>query len=722
MALEECPSGRHAWVQGFVLGAALWAGGHAAAVLAPVQTYDYVANVDSLALAPDDSVLAVGGTEMLALMDPETGAFIHSFPGIEHHVETLAFSPDGGILLAMQRESATGFQFMSFWDIATREPIDLMPNFVESVTSAAWSPDGSQMLTAIGNDAQLWDIGSGALVRTFTGHDGIVRAVAFSANGAHLATGSADETVRVWEMASGAELRSLEGHTARILSVAFLGSGKRIVSTSSDRSAIVWDVDTGDALTAFTDRNQAVQLMAVSPDGTHALTQVGIFHPIGVNWDTATGERRFQLSHEDRPLAYEIGAAYTQDGSQIVSISAEANSLSFWDAATGKRIRHISGHGMLDNVVAVSFSPNGDRLMTAGGYNSYEFDLPIFTPTDSSVRFWDPLTGAPLGKLEGHTGRILYAVFSPDGSRLLTASLDGTARLWDMHSGEELHAFHTSLEFGFTGVAFSPDGERLVLGALDGSIRIYDANTLAVISTVGNGAVQALAYAPDGSAILTSENASAGPFVHARLRSSDTGLPIRDIGDGLGLSHAVAFSPDGTRILTMDGANAYLWDTETGEELQQFTGHDQPITCLAFSPNGKFVVTGQRGDPLTPFPASVQEASVRVWEVETGEELRAYVTWPVAAVTFSPNGEQVVAAMSGPSILEWDIADISPFIVGDVNNDGHADALDVQLVINAALGMPIPIGLRGDRTFSGKADAVDVQLVINHVLGLNGTG
>jgi len=276
-------------------------------------------------------------------------------------VTQVAYSPDGRLLAVA---SSLG---VYLYDAETLEEV----RFIECgarVYSVAFSPDGATLASGSGdNTVRLWGVADGRLLRTLEGHTYGVESVAFSPDGATLASGSDDTTVRLWGVADGRLLRTLEGHTGGVESVAFSPDGATLASGSRDGTVRLWRVADGRLLRTLEGHTEAVWSVAFSPDGATLASGSG-------------------------------------DGT-----------VRLWGVADGRLLRTLEGH--TEAVRSVAFSPDGATL-ASGSWR------------DNTVRLWRVADGRLLRTLEGHTNGVYSVAFSPDGATLASGSGDGTVRLW----------------------------------------------------------------------------------------------------------------------------------------------------------------------------------------------------------------------------------------------------------------------------------------------------
>ena len=204
-------------------------------------------------------------------------------------------------------------------------------------------------------------------------------------------------------------------------------------------------------------------------------------------------------------------------------------------------------------VTSAAFSPDGSRIVTASG--------------DNTARIWDAASAKEIAVLRGHGTDIFSlsvhsAAFSPDGSRIVTASQDKTARIWDATRGKEIAVLRGHDSY-VNSAAFSPNGSRIVTASGDKTARIWDATSAKQIAVVRghDNTVQSAAFSPDGSRIVTaSDDKTARIWDAASAKQIAKEIAVLRGHDGIVSS--AAFSPDGSRIVTAsDDETARIWDS-----------------------------------------------------------------------------------------------------------------------------------------------------------------
>jgi WD40 repeat protein len=306
--------------------------------------------------------------------------------------------------------------------------------------------------------------------------------------------------------------------------------------------------------------------------------------------------------------------------------------LTVWDAETGLEIRALKGHR--GPVSGVAFSPDGTRIVTGSN--------------DGSAKVWDADAYQELQTLNGHRADVRSVAFSPDGTRIVTGSNDGTAKVWDADTYRELRTLMGHRK-QVTGVAFSADGSRLVTASEDTTARVWDARTYQELHTLKghNGAVTSVAFSPDGSRLVTGSGDST-----AKIWDAETYRELHTLKGHLDSVRGVTFSPDGTRIVTASAdKTARVWESVTYEEVHTLKGHRNQVVSVAISPDGRRVVTGS------------SDSTARVWVADRSQELppgnrrtperspQIPTLWGhgdgVCAIAFSPDSKRIVTGSSG---------------------------------------------------------------------------
>jgi WD40 repeat protein/serine/threonine protein kinase len=297
------------------------------------------------------------------------------------------------------------------------------------------------------------------------------------------------------------------------------------------------------------------------------------------------------------------------------------------DARSDTSVTVCRGHG--SPVMSADFSTDGGRVVTAS--------------EDRTARVWNAATGAQLVQLDGHTSRVTRAAFDPQGTRVVTASDDGTARVWDAATGAQLVLLR-----GHEGVvasaAFSPDGTRIVTASNDCTARVWDAATGEQLALLGGhtSRLTRAAFDPAGTRVVTASYDGT-----ARVWDAATGEQLALLCGHEGIVTSATFSPNGTHVATSSfDTTARVWDAATGKELLLLRGHQSLVFCAAFSRDGTRVVT-----------ASV-DRTARVWDADTGKELADLHghSDTISSAAFSPDGTRIVTASNDCTARVWDAA------------------------------------------------------------------
>ena len=523
--------------------------------------------VESIAVNPDGSRIATGSTwGDVAVWDAKSGKKVRTFrTSSESHgdVRCVAFSPDGRYV-ASAADNA-----VDFWNVTSGEQVVSLAGH----KCLAFSPDGQKVASASNNllpggsddfsIVRVWNIETGEIGLTLTGHTNDVKAVAFSLDGAWIVTGSVDGSLKLWDTATGSERHTMRGHNGTVTCVAFSPDGQRIVSGSTDETLRLWNAKNGQETLALKGHASWATSVAFSHDGRRIFS--GSDDGIIKVWDAANRQEPIVLDGGDY-------VAVSPDGQRIV-VGDGGWLVRFWDLTTGQEIVPPGRHAI--SVHGVAYSPDGRLVVSCS--------------EDTTVKVWSAMTGQEQATLSGHAFDVHCVAFSPDGQRIASGSVDGCVKLWDTATGKET-ATLTQPTAQWNSIAFSPDGKRLVSVSAN-AVTLWDLSTAKEALTFEGhrDMITSVAFSPDGMWIASASYATLKVWDAATGRESVT------IKGHNGWINAVAFMPDSNHIVSgSDDATLQIWDSTTGLEIAALKGHTERVTSVAVCPDGQRIVSASR--------------------------------------------------------------------------------------------------------------------------------
>jgi WD40 repeat protein len=599
------------------------------------------------AFSPDGKrVITASEDNKADIWDAETGKHLTSLIGHEGFVWSAAFASDGARVVTASEDGTA-----RVWSAETGEKLLVINGNGAGLRRATFSLDAAHIVTASKDKkARIWDAKTGKQLVQLRGHTDEVWSAVFSPDGGRVVTASLDTTARIWDAKTGKQLVKPLKHDGEVYSAAFSRDGAHIVTASEDGTVGIWNAKTGQKdghLTTDYKKNKFTSA-AFSPDGRRIVTAS---HDFTVRmWDVSTKRVLIELKGHDDVVN---SATFSADGTHILSASDDTTAR-IWDIAAAPFLTVAHGD---DYVYKVSFSPDGARIVTAS--------------RDESARIWNASTGALLttlpsrkGAFKGDLGAMNTAKFDPQGERLVTAS-DYAVVIWNAKTGKPLITLDRNK--WFLSAAFSPDGSRIVTAAQDKTARIWDAKT-------GDQLIQPLEhpdkltfadFRPDGERVVTASEDGI-----ARVWDARTGKLLKAFNAHGGRMRGAAFSADGGRIVTAsDDGTARVWNARTAEVIAVLKGHLKQMASAAFNPDGTRVITAS------------EDGTARVWDAKTGQLLavpNANVQGEgLSDAVFSPNGAQIAIASEDGTARIWNIEISDAFTLACDRLGNKADLTDL---------------------------------------------
>lgn len=613
--------------------------------------YMHEGDVGNALYSPEGTMLAIGMGPDIMLYDPRTLDIALTLHGHKRDVNALAFvpatKPGHKLLLA---SSAVDEPDILVWDVDAAQPLFLLEGHTGWVRSLACSGDGAFIASgSTDRTIRLWDAQRGTLLHTFNGHADAVSDLAFSPDSTMLASTSRDGTVRLWDVEQGKEISIVTreplpffalppGEGAGLplwtTGVDFSPDGSLIAVGATDGTVQVVSVSTAQVVQMLEGHSELVVIGGVSfsPDG-RVLASASVDGTVRL-WDSTTGDSRGVLNHRGMQVR---GISWSADGTVLVSSSDTSGEVLFWDIADAQLIQTLPlAQGPL---LTLTYSPGSTLLGTSG--------------SNGTIRLWKVADNNQITLANGAIAANVLAFL--DDTTLVAATDDEAGRVMIVdtqrkHEPRVLQGMHGSA----VSVAVSPDHQAIAVGTKQNELTIWDVQSGERLTAFeGPGGVLAwLAFLNDSTTLVAGteagrENESRGNAVTAVWNTAGNQEPvhIRQYDERI---TGLAVQPGGDMVATTseDGLLTVWSGTDGHEHMQQQASNKQGwFTGVAFSPDGTMLAAG------------AADGSITFWDMATGKEVHQVMAGGggVLALAFRPDGAQLAASVWTGGIQVYEV-------------------------------------------------------------------
>lgn len=487
------------------------------------------------------------------------------------------------------------------------------------VNSVAFSHDGELLATgSADNTVRIWNVRNAQVLRTLSFHLADVFAVAFSPDSKWLASAGYDQQVILWHVASGERLRTFKTHTQPVTDVAFSGNGRFLATASRDSTIHIWDVHAGVLRHRIEAHRGRVTALAFHPNSL-TLASLGNDHIVKI-WNVETGRWVAELNHEGAPVT---DVVFSPDG-RLLATTALDGVVRMWRSGAWQMVRQLEAG---DAMNAVAFVPDGQTI----GVATRNGDLRLW-----DVRSWQAVLTQSL-----HSSSMLSLAFSPTDGLAATSGSDGYTNIWHV-ARREFAARLPAQSAEVLDLASHAD-DCVATAHVDGSIKIWNVKRGRLERTIAAhaGPVWSVSIDPIGGHI-----ASAGEDGAVKTWNRNTGRLIRALRGHSGPVYSASLSPDSRRVASAGNDKTIkVWDRSSGRLLDTLEGHTARVWSVRFSPNGLLLAS------------TSDDYSVRIWDSRSGALLHTLLGHAalVRLSSFSPDGARLASASSDNTVMIWDV-------------------------------------------------------------------
>jgi WD40 repeat protein/serine/threonine protein kinase len=566
-----------------------------------------VEHFNGVAFAPSGSAVAAGSRNgEIWLWEPKSGSFLQKWNGHDGEVTSVAFSAKGTILASGGTDRR-----VRIWSLDGRMIEELRTD--DPVISVDLDREERLVAAASGSEIALWDLQTGARVRTFEGHEDGATAVRFVPNGRTLVSAGRDGAVFAWSV-DGDQPRTIAKGGGLIWDLRVSPDGARVAAAGVSRRVQIFDLVSAALVHQIEGHEDEIYGLGFGPSG-RVIASGGLDRTL----------RLWRLDRRQDPPEGHTSAGHTIEvGSKrpIVATIGLDHSIRIWDLHTAAQLSVIHDSGLAPSNIDVS--PD-DTAVAASRSNG-------------SIAIWDISSGRELNVLEGLSGKVHGVVFSPAGGRLVGGGSDGTIAVWELPSGRRLRMFrgHAS---EISDVEITGDGKLLASGGADAVVRLWDLESGRLLRTLEGHSdyIYSLSFAPNAKWLVSAS-------LDGTVRRWDLASGQGEILGSAPRVHQVAVHPSGELVAAAGAAGAvHFWSLSKDKERQVHARSNDEVNCVRFTPDGKDLV------------AVGDDGVVRKWDVATLEpSWRAplVIDEPLAALTHS-GWRSLTEHSEAPRVPEW---------------------------------------------------------------------
>jgi len=570
-----------------------------------------------VAFSADGNTIISGSSDgRLAAWDTESGELIRDYNSDDVEIVAIDLVPNTNEFITINDH-----RLLQRWELDNVEPIEIAFPDQQQIRALDFTHDGQFAIMGDGGGTIIViDYESNNVARSFQTNEGTILEIAISPTDTIGATAGTDNVMAIFNYETGDVLHQITAHTDLVFDVEFTSDGQHVISSSTDGQVLVWDVITGEQFSIISDSRDAIFDSTVTSDGLHVLS-VGQDENLIVERLSPVFPRVLS-GHRDAIFSVDI----SPDDTRAVTASTDGT-LVIWSLDKSERIDQFPLN--ISTSRGIQHMPDGERLLV--------------NINDNAVLMWDWQSNQILQRYEAEDETsILSTILIPGRDEFIAGTGDGRVLRFDIASGEIISVYDGHDQRVWSGIPLA-DGKRFLSASLDTTAKLWDIDRGEILQ--------------EYAGLHTDEAISAQPSPDMRFvatSSADTTIGIWNLESGELITQLtdhtrpvirVAFSTDSSLMLShsLDGS-ILLWDTSTWEVIRSLDGHNRAVMRVHFLDDPTFAVS-----------VSWDETAI-LWDVETGTILRRFegAGSPMRNAALSPNNEYIAASTwNGPIIIWW---------------------------------------------------------------------